>query len=73
MESGADRKPITDGRLDEAALSIRAEALAIAADGQHVAVVQEPVEDRGGDYRVGEHNAPFGNAVFEVIGMAPVS
>ena len=25
-------------------------------------MVQEPVEDRGGDHRIGEHCAPFGNA-----------
>ena len=34
----------------------------VAADGQHVAVVQEPVEDRSGDHRIGKHGPPFGNA-----------
>lgn len=50
------------GRLDEAALSPGAEPVAVAADGQDVAVVQEAVEDSGGDHRIGEHRAPFGNA-----------
>jgi len=27
-----------------------------------VAVVQEPVEDRGGYHGIGKHGAPFGNA-----------
>ena len=43
---GADRRAVTGGRLDEAALSLGAEPVAVAADRQHVAVVQEPVEDR---------------------------
>lgn len=46
---------------DEAALSLGAEPVTIAADRQHVAVMQEPVEDRGGDHGTGEHSAPFGN------------
>jgi len=37
---GADRRPVAGGRLDEAALSLGAEPVAIAADGQHMAVVQ---------------------------------
>jgi hypothetical protein len=44
---GADRRPVTSGRLDEAALSLGAEPVAIAADGQHIAVVQEPVRAGG--------------------------
>ncbi|BAL05313.1 hypothetical protein BwSH20_72380 [Bradyrhizobium ottawaense] len=43
---GADRTAVTGGRrFDEATLG--AESVAVAADRQHVAVVQEPVEDRG--------------------------
>ena len=59
---GADRRPVTGGRLDEAALALGAEPVAVAADGQHVAVVQQPVEDGGRDHRIGEHRAPFGDA-----------
>lgn len=60
---GADRRAVTGGRrLDEAALPFGAEPVTVAADSQHVAVVQEPVEDRGGDHRIGEHGAPFSNA-----------
>lgn len=62
LRGGADRRPVTDGRPDEAAVSLGAEPVAVAADGQHVAVVQEPVEDRGRDHRICEHGAPFGNA-----------
>jgi hypothetical protein len=59
---GADRRAVTGGRrLDEAALPLGAEPVAVAADSQHVAVVQEPVEDRGGDHGIGELGAPFGN------------
>ncbi|MGF6430831.1 hypothetical protein AB7M47_008252 [Bradyrhizobium elkanii] len=39
---GADWRAVTGGLLDEAALSLGAEPIAVAADGQHVAVVQEP-------------------------------
>src|SRR5215475_6241597 len=59
---GADRRAVSGGRVDEAALSLGAEPVAVAADGQHVAVVQEPVEDRSGDHQIGEYGAPFGNA-----------
>ena len=52
---GADRRAVSGGRLDEAALSLGAEPVAVAADRQYVAVVQEPVEDGGachGEQRV---------------------
>jgi hypothetical protein len=52
---GADRRLVTGERLDETALSLGAEPVAVAADGQDVAVVQEPVEDRGRDHRIPEH------------------
>jgi hypothetical protein len=45
---GADRRAVTGGRrLNEAALPFGAEPVAVAADRQHVAVVQEPIEDCG--------------------------
>src|SRR3984957_4802105 len=59
---GADRRPVTGGRLDEAALSLGAEPVAVAPDGQDVTVVQEPVEDCGRDDRIGEYDAPFSKA-----------
>ena len=40
---------------DEAAFALGAEPVAVAADCQHMAVVQEPVEDRGGDHGITEH------------------
>jgi len=60
---GADRRAVNGGRhLDEATLPFGAEHLAVAAYRQHVAVMQDPVEDRGGDHGIGEHGATFGNA-----------
>ena len=59
---GADRKAVTGGRLDQSAPSLGAQPIAVASDRQHVAVMQEPVEDGGGDDGVGEHRAPLGDA-----------
>src|SRR5262245_33738842 len=47
------------GQQPTAALSTQ--AVAVAADGDDVAVVQEPVKDRGRDYGVTEHCAPLGD------------
>lgn len=71
---GADRRAVTGGRrLDEAAFALGAEPVAVAADRQHMAVVQEPVEDRGRDHGIGEHCAHSATLRFDVISMAPVS
>jgi hypothetical protein len=71
---GAHRSAVSGGRrLDEAALALDTQPIAVAADGQHVAVVKEPVEDRGGHNRIGEHRAPFGHVPVRVISIAPVS
>jgi hypothetical protein len=67
---GADRRPVTGERL---ALSLGAEPVAVAADGQHVAVVQEPVEiavATTGSANTVPHAATLR---FDVISMAPVS
>lgn len=69
---GADRRPVTGGRLDEAALALGAEPVAVAADRQHVAVVQQPVEDGGRHDRIGEHGAPLGNAAVRTFGDVAV-
>lgn len=37
------------------------EPVAVAADRQHVAVVEQTVEDRHGDDRICEHGAPLGD------------
>ncbi len=47
------------GRLDEAGAALFAQPVAVAADGDDLAVVQEAVEDRGCDDGVAEHGAPF--------------
>lgn len=72
---GADRRPVTGKWLDEAALSLgaEAEAEAVAADGQHVAVVQEPSKIAvaiTGSANTVPHSATLR---FDVISMAPVS
>lgn len=50
------------GRLDEATLSLGAKPVAIAADGEHVTVAQQPVQDCPRYDRVCKHHCPFGNA-----------
>jgi hypothetical protein len=37
------------------------QAVAIAADGDHVAVVEQAVQDGSGDDGIAEHGAPFGD------------
>ena len=46
-------------RLEQPAAALLAQSVAVAANGQHVAVVQEAIEDCGRDHRVDEHRAPF--------------
>jgi len=58
---GADRRAVSGGRLDEAALSLGAEPVAVAADVS-TWLWCRPVEDRGGDHRIRKHGAPFGHA-----------
>jgi hypothetical protein len=48
---------------EEAGPLLLSEAVALAADVEDVAVVEEPVEDGGGDDRVAEHLAPLGEAL----------
>ena len=47
------------GLLQKAGAALFAQAVAVAADGDDVAVVQQPVEDRGGDHRIAEDGAPL--------------
>ncbi|MFK4380916.1 hypothetical protein ABIA40_000324 [Bradyrhizobium sp. USDA 223] len=46
--------------------ALGAEPLAVAADRQHVAVVQKPIEDGGSDHGIGEHGAPLAALRFDV-------
>src|SRR5512134_3850057 len=48
--------------FDQAGAPLLAQPVAVAADGDHVAVMQQPVEDGGGDHRIAEHRAPFAAA-----------
>ena len=41
--------------IDQARMALLAQAIAVAADGHDVAVVQQAIEDRGGDNRIAEH------------------
>src|ERR671922_2177813 len=50
------------GLLQKAAAALGFEPIAIAADSDDVAVVEQPVEDRGRHHRIGEHHAPFADA-----------
>src|SRR5512147_1313988 len=54
--------PIERHPLDQAGAPLLAQPVAVAANGDHVAVMQQPVEDGGGDYRIAEHRAPVTDA-----------
>jgi hypothetical protein len=60
------------GRLDEAALSLGAEPVAVAADGQHVTVVQGPVEIAVAITESANTVPHSATLRFDVISMAPV-
>lgn len=45
--------------LDQAGAALLAQPIAVAADGDDVAVVEEPVEDGGGGHWIAENRAPF--------------
>ena len=60
--SGVNAQPllVEHGGLDGARYpALLAQPVAVAADGDHVAVVQQPVQDGGGHHGVAEHRAPF--------------
>src|SRR3546814_19374971 len=48
------------GGFDQSGASLLPPAVAVAADGDDLAVVEPPVEDRGGGDRVGGDGAPGG-------------
>ena len=50
------------GILHKSAAAFLAQPVAVATDGDHLAVVQEPVEDGGGHHRVSEHRVPLADA-----------
>ena len=50
-------------RREESRLSFLSQPEALAAYVEHVAVVQQPVEDRGGDHRVAKEFAPLAEAL----------
>jgi hypothetical protein len=43
------------GLLQKATAAFFLQAVAVAAEGNHVAVVKEAIEDRGGHHRIVEH------------------
>lgn len=49
--------------MEQAGLFLLAQPTALAADVEHLAVVQQPIEDRGSDYRVAKHIVPLGKAL----------
>jgi hypothetical protein len=50
---------IEGGGLDQPGSAFLAQAIAVAADGDYLAVMEQPVEDGGGDDRIAEDGAPF--------------
>jgi hypothetical protein len=54
-------------RAQEARATLLPEAVGLAADGEDVAVVEQAVEDRGGDDGVAEDVAPFADAPAMVV------
>ena len=52
---------VNSARTDEARAPFLAQAIAFPADGQHMAVVEQAVEDGGGHHRVAEDLAPLGD------------
>src|SRR5262249_46566125 len=68
MESVPPIWPVRPGwwcgrRTEEAGALLLSEPVALAPDVEDVAVVEESVEDGGGDDRVTEHLAPLGKAL----------
>src|SRR3546814_8558401 len=49
------------GLLQKASPALLAEPIAVTADCDHGAVVQQAIQDGGGDHRVAEHRAPLGD------------
>ena len=60
---GADRRAVTGGRPDNAALALGTKTgdRRRAWSTHHVAVVEQPVKSGGCDDRIGKHRAPFGD------------
>src|SRR3546814_744335 len=53
------RALLLGGGLHQAGTALLAQPIAVAADGDDLAVVQQAIEDRGGDDGIAEHAAPF--------------
>src|SRR3546814_21073216 len=49
------------GLLQKDSPALLAEPIAVTADCDHGAVVQQAIQDGGGDHRVAEHRAPLGD------------
>lgn len=49
---------------EKAGAAFLAEPVAVATDREDVAVVEQPIEDRGRDDRIAEDGAPFARAIF---------
>jgi hypothetical protein len=47
------------GLLQKASPALFTQPVAIATDGDDLAVVEQPVEDHGGDDRIAEHGSPL--------------
>jgi hypothetical protein len=50
---------VENGGLDETRTTLLAQAIAVAADGDDVAVMKQPIEDGGGDDGIAEDGTPL--------------
>src|ERR1700760_1247788 len=50
------------GLLQQSAAPLFAQPVAVAADGQHMTVVQQPVEDRARDHRIAKYRTPLAHS-----------
>jgi hypothetical protein len=48
-----------------------AKPIAVPPDGEHVAVVEQTIQDRGCHDRIAKYRAPLTDGRFEVTGIAP--
>ena len=58
-EACAQRRRSRGGGVEHAGAALLAQPVALPGDRQHVAVLEQPVEDRGGHHGVPEHLAPL--------------
>ena len=61
MNAASCGLPGLDRRLEQAGTALFAQPVAVAANGDDVAVVQQTIENGGRHHRIAEHGAPLAN------------